>query len=442
MGYPDEVKAVLDGVIAGMAEHVEEWVARPGRDFTRDRKLTFPKLVHMMVASGPDATGVEAARSFGYAPDAPGASAFCQARAKLVPEAMREVLVRFTSSFGLGDYRGMCPVACDGSGLPLPRDGSEASTLVPPNKSSPRGRNAVHCTALYALVGKLYLDCVVQPERGRNEFAAFCEMADRWAYGAVPLYILDRGIASYNVYAHAIEAGAFFLVRLDDRKASRLLGRAVEGEGPFDESASLVLSRSKARRRMLQPDREADYRHVARGVQFDFITEESPEYGIGLRVARFEIPGGEMENVVTNLPAGEFGAGELRELYWMRWGIETSFRDLKHTVGAAAPRSSRLPFAAMEVWARMVLYNFGSVVAAHVVGAIGPKKGGKHWHRVNMAFALKACRDFLRGCLAGLARPPDPEPLIRRRTLPVRPGRKCERRPRFQVPPAFAYRFS
>lgn len=440
MGYPDQVRAELDAAISGMADHVGDWVARPGQDFTRERKLTFPRVMGMLVSMGPDAVGVEVAREFGYAADSPRAPAFCQARAKLRPEAARELLVRFTSRFPLGEHRGMCVVACDGSGLPVPRDSSEESTLVPPNRSSPRGRNAVHCTALYDLVGKRYLDCVVEPERERNEFAAFCEMCDRWAYGAVPLFVNDRGIASYNVYAHAIEAGAFFLIRLDDRKASRLLGRDVSGEGAFDESASLILSRSKSRRKMLQPDREADYRHVTPDVPLDYITEGSPEYEIDLRVARFPIGDGELENVVTNLPGGLFGADDLRDLYWMRWGIETSFRDLKHTVGAAAPHSSRLTLVAMEVWARMVLYNFGSVVAAHVVEAIGRKRGAKHWHRVNLAFTLKACHDFLR--MDALARPPDLEGLIRRNTLPVKPGRKYERRLRFQVPPAFAYRFS
>ena len=440
MGYPDQVRAELDSAIAGMAENAAEWCARPGRDFTRERLLTFPRVMRTLVAMGPDAIGVEVARSFGYAEGSPRAPAFCQARAKLRPEAARELLVRFTSRFPLGDYRGMCPVACDGSGLPVPRDRAEESTLVPPNRSSPRGRNAVHCTAFYAVVGKLYLDCVVEPERERNEFAAFCEMCDRWAYDAVPLFVNDRGIASYNVYAHAIEAGAFFLVRLDDRKASRLLGRDVSGAGPLDEALDLILSRSKSRRKRLQPDREADYRHVCADVPLDYITEDSPEYEISLRVARFPIDGGEHENVVTNLPQGEFGPDELRELYWMRWGIETSFRDLKHTVGAAAPHSSRLPLVAMEVWARMVLYNFGSVVAAHVVESIGRKRGRKHWHRVSLSFTLKACHDFLR--MDALARPPDLEGLIRRNTLPVRPGRKCERRLRFQVPPAFMYRFS
>ena len=48
MGYPDQVRAELDSAIAGMAESAAEWVARPGRDFTRERLLTFPKVMGML----------------------------------------------------------------------------------------------------------------------------------------------------------------------------------------------------------------------------------------------------------------------------------------------------------------------------------------------------------------------------------------------------------
>lgn len=37
--------------------------------------------------------------------------------------------------------------------------------------------------------------------------------------------------------------------------------------------------------------------------------------------------------LMTNLDAAQFPLSELRELYARRWGIETSFRELKYTVG-------------------------------------------------------------------------------------------------------------
>lgn len=44
--------------------------------------------------------------------------------------------------------------------------------------------------------------------------------------------------------------------------------------------------------------------------------------------------------------------------YHLRWGIETSFRDLKHTKGAIHLHSKKTEFVALELWSRLILYNF------------------------------------------------------------------------------------
>lgn len=54
-----------------------------------------------------------------------------------------------------------------------------------------------------------------------------------------------------------------------------------------------------------------------------------------LRVVRFQIAEEAYENITTNLPDSWFPAGQIKHIYGLRWGIGTSFRDLKHTIGAA-----------------------------------------------------------------------------------------------------------
>ena len=56
-------------------------------------------------------------------------------------------------------------------------------------------------------------------------------------------------------------------------------------------------------------------------------------YPLSFRIARFPITENTFETVVTNLDADDFPPSELKKLYAMRWGIETSFRELKYTVG-------------------------------------------------------------------------------------------------------------
>ena len=83
-----------------------------------------------------------------------------------------------------------------------------------------------------------------------------------------------------------------------------------------------------------------------------------------LRVVRFPVGGGRFEHLATSLARAAHGPGELREIYALRWGIETAFRDLKHSVGLAKLHSAGFRGAAQEVYARMVLYNLCSAMAA------------------------------------------------------------------------------
>ena len=48
-----------------------------------------------------------------------------------------------------------------------------------------------------------------------------------------------------------------------------------------------------------------------------------------------------LETLVTNLPADQYPPNKLKELYALRWGIETSFRSLKYTVGLLSFHSKK-----------------------------------------------------------------------------------------------------
>lgn len=54
---------------------------------------------------------------------------------------------------------------------------------------------------------------------------------------------------------------------------------------------------------------------------------------ITLRIVRFPLSADTYECVITKLPNDEFPPDELKKLYAMRWGIETSFHELKYAIG-------------------------------------------------------------------------------------------------------------
>lgn len=57
----------------------------------------------------------------------------------------------------------------------------------------------------------------------------------------------------------------------------------------------------------------------------------------------------------------------LRALYHKRWGIETSFRDLKCTLALTPFHAQKRPFIEQKIFAKMTLYNFAPLIRLHAV---------------------------------------------------------------------------
>jgi hypothetical protein len=88
-----------------------------------------------------------------------------------------------------------------------------------------------------------------------------------------------------------------------------------------------------------------------------------------------------------------------------------------------------------EVFAKIIMYNFAEMITSHVIIS---QPDTKHVYQVNFTVAIHICRYFLR--LWGNAPSHDVEALIRKNILPVRPGRKDNRKIRYKTAVSFLYR--
>ena len=98
----------------------------------------------------------------------------------------------------------------------------------------------------------------------------------------------------------------------------------------FDVDTTLTLTRRQTKETLAllsaYPER---YRWIQPHTTFDYIApKDSAMYDLRFRVVRFRISGGCYETVYTNLDSETFPIGTIKELYRLRWGIETSFREL------------------------------------------------------------------------------------------------------------------
>ena len=261
----------------------------------------------------------------------------------------------------------------------------------------------VHLVALYDLMSRKYVDAEIQPARLKNEFSAICQLCKRQKNDGIKrLLIADRGFPSYNFYANAVHAGTSYLVRLSEATAKSVVGgsqRLDELGGDFDISLILHLVRHKRKRQYLHQNDLSNYRYIAPDTQFDFLDpSKEEEIDIAIRIVCVKLPDGSCEYLATNLDKSTLPTNILKDIYMLRWGIETSFRFLKLTLGAEFFHARKRERIVQEIWSRMILYNFCMEIANHAETerkAKAQQTNCKYVYTLNISESIKACHDYL-----------------------------------------------
>jgi uncharacterized protein with NRDE domain len=346
------------------------------------------------------------------------------------------LLHEFTNSHStLKKYRGYRLLAKDGSELHFARNPDDLETYYQTNEDS-KGYNMLHLNVLYDLCNRLYVDTVIQPSKVQNERKALVDMVDRSIVNDKTIIIADRNYESYNIFAHIEQKGWNYLIRVKDIDSNGILsGLLLPDEDEFDITVDRILTRRHTNQVIANPD---VYRFMPSNVNFDFLPLKSKDvYTISFRVVRLKVDEGSYQTIITNLEQGKFPSDEIKELYRMRWGVETSFRELKYSVGLVNFHAKKREYVVQEIFARIIMYNFSEMITSHVVIS---QADTKHAYQVNFSVAIHICKFFLR--LPRNIPPIDVDALIRKNILPLRSGRKQKRRVKQKKAVSFIYRIA
>ena len=433
MKFATHVKKILFRKIDEMSKSRERFCKDPTKDFKRDRKLGFADMVKLIILMQGNSIQKELYDYFGHQVTTATSSAFVQQRAKLLPETFSFLFHDFNSVCpNLKRYKGYRLIACDGTDLPIAPNPNEKENYTQ-TKAGSKGYSKLHLDACYDLCNRSYTDAIIQPGVTFCEPRALTQMIDRYQGERKTIFIADRGYESYNIMAHAHEHGLKFLIRTKDITSNGILKRfSLPKEGEFDRNVSIILTRNEAKEFRTHHEK---YRLLHRDSPFDYMDDANEFYEISFRVARFKIAEDTYECVVTNLSEDEFSAAELKEVYHMRWGLESAFRELKYTIGLKNFHAKKTEYIKQEIFARLILYNVCETIMLHVVIE---KKKTKHLYQINHTIAINECRHFLR-CPDDID-PPDVEGMIRKNLLPVRPDRHYPRKVKHQSVTSFLYR--
>lgn len=434
------IKKKLDDSISQFCEVAWMFSSNPEKDFSRERKLPLKKIISILLSMQGGTLTTELLKYFNCSLDIASSSAFVQQRSKLNSFAfptLFDLFVKKTDSAKL--YKGFRLFAADGSDFKIPHNPDHpASHYDGTNGQSPY--NLFHLDAMYDLLQLTYQDVALGGDREMNERKSLCSMVDRSDIKNA-IVIADRGYENYNLMAHIQEKGWHYLIRIKDIQSLNGIssGLTLPSSDEFDTFINLSLTTKQTNEIKDLCKNSNEYRFIPSAVTFDFLPKTNRKfaptvfYKLPFRIVRFKITDTTYETVVTNLDSIHFPATELKKLYDMRWGIETSFRKLKYTIGLLHFHSKKVEFICQEIYAKLIMYNFTELITSHV---IVQKLNTKYVYKANFTVAVHLCRQLFLGNIS----PPDLEALIRMNVSPVRPGRSRPRNLTTKYAVSFLYR--
>ena len=430
--YIETVTLSLENLISDLAKNPSLFLKNPRTDFSRNRKIDFKTCVGITMNSGGCRMNKELLEFFDFDVNTPTVSAYTQQRAKILPEAFEYLFHEFTTKTAQATnlYDGYRLLACDGSNFSIASNKNDPETLRISNQFGSTS-NHLHLNALYDVLNRIYVDALIQTASEYREERACIQMLERTKLDNVIL-IADRGYENYNIMAHALKKGWKFLIRVKDINSNGIAsGLKLPSTALFDVDITLILTRSQTKAKKL-----AGYKFMPTVQMFDYLPVGSKDdYPLSFRIARFRITDDSYETVITNLDRLHFPPKKLKEIYHLRWGIETSFRELKYAIGLTSFHARKIDYIKQEIFARMTLYNYCELITTFIIRQRNQKNKK---NQVNFTAAIFICREYLRR--KRMLRPPDVVKLIEKYILPVRPGRRDPRKVKPQASVSFLYR--
>ena len=436
-----DVKDALNNSIHALVEKRKDFVVNKNTDFIRNSKLSFEKMIRIILQAGGQSINKELASYFNYEISMPSPSAFCQKRSKIQFEAFNFLFSDFTKSCSVSKlFKGYQLLAVDGSEIYIPRNESDKDTYIY-NGENKKGWNRLHLNALYDLENHFYLDAIINPGKQTAEREALLQMLQKDIYKNPFIIIADRGYESYELLYYFLENKIPFVFRVKKPEScnAAILGKIkLPKEKEFDTDIILKVaskntySGKKSVKKMI----EQGYKIIS-PQSLSCLSTENPTYIFPLiRIIKLQLNNGENEYLATNLPNKEFSKEDIKNLYGIRWGIETSFKELKYNLAIIQFHSKRVEHIKQEIFAKLTMYNFNRMITELLESEV--KHGPKYEHKINFSQACVYCKQFF----LSLIESQQMKELILRSTTPIRPDRYFERKTKKRQHTSFQYRIA
>lgn len=354
--------------------------------FTRERKLNFHQAVIFMIRKSMKSLQNSLNEYFNEIDDNETtitASAYSQMRKNLSHQIFidlnKDVIVDTLYSDNLDDsddsdikldfYKGFRVLGIDGSKIYLPNSKEIRSEFGVIKNKNQNGTYADYSAALasvmYDVLNNIAIDSILAPANSSEkklaeDHIAVCSKND--------LIIGDRGYPSYRLCAKILETNVHFIFRCS-RSSFKGAQKLFESE-LFENQ---VILKKK-----------------------DFSCKDDCDLPkeITVRFVKVILDTGEEEVLMTSLlDSKEYPVEDFKNLYWLRWGIETYFDILKNRLNLENFTGKSSESVRQDFFSTIMVSNYESVMTADAQEVLDSKKNNKYKQKINKSVSFNIIKN-------------------------------------------------
>ena len=325
----------------------------PEKDFKRNRKLSFSDVIMFTIGNTRNPIGLEAERfSKHLSCNQISTAAICKARAKIKYTAFEELFENTAEHSPRNKkYHGYSLIAVDGMKGELPK----TPELTEKYRISPQSDVPVfHAVSACDVLNEIFISSAFHFGTA-NERQLACDViesvAQKEVYKEEPqIWIFDRGFPSLVLLQtlmrhnlkYVMRVSKSFLTEVNDFRKSKYVDRMVRIE----------------------------YSNQRKGANH---VKSIEICSFDIRCVRVKLPSGQDEILITNLEREDFPKRDIKEIYRLRWGIETSYNYLKNSVFIEEFTSRSENGLMQDYYVSLLVHNFITCICGSLYEDI-PKK--------------------------------------------------------------------
>ena len=339
-------------------------------------------------------------------------SAFVQCRKKIKPEAFKYLSDSLIEEFYTDNddsiklWNGFRVLAVDGSRLSLP-DTQELEKIYGRTKNqSETGVVQARISVLYDVLNKFAIDGCLSPLSTGEGVLALNHLA--FAKGK-DLIIYDRGYPSFNLIYEHFEKGIDFLIRVKSDFSN--ITREFYKSGLYSDIVQI------------KPGKNTKLSDKS----------YSKETSKAVRLVKVELSSGEVEILITSLlDSAKYPDSIFKDLYFLRWGVETFYDELKNKIKAEHFSGYSGHSILQDFYAALFVSNVQSLIVGDINDELAEESSdNKYQYKVNSNLSYGFLKDriitlfFSNKEMETIVS--ELKELFKKHTIPIRPNRKYER---------------